>query len=117
MAFNRLTPAQAERLALLCEELGEAIQAIGKVQRHGYCSYHPDRFGGPDNRGHLMKELGDVQFAVELLCATADLDEAQILEMRTKKANQVWKYLHHQGKGKRLHAARWPHTRLEGETS
>jgi hypothetical protein len=40
--FNRLTPAEAERLALLLEELGEAQQIIGKILRHGYESYHPD---------------------------------------------------------------------------
>lgn len=31
--FNGLTPAEAERLALLLEELGEAQQAIGKILR------------------------------------------------------------------------------------
>lgn len=40
--FNRLTPAEAERLALLAEECGEAIQAIGKILRHGYESNHPE---------------------------------------------------------------------------
>lgn len=39
--FNELNPAQVELLALLAEEMGEAIQAIGKVLRHGYESYHP----------------------------------------------------------------------------
>lgn len=33
--FNQLSPAEAERLALLSEELGEAQQAIGKILRHG----------------------------------------------------------------------------------
>ncbi len=41
MAFNGLTDAQAERLALLLEELGEAQQAIGKILRHGYESMSP----------------------------------------------------------------------------
>ena len=36
MAFNKLSAAEAERLALLLEELGEAQQAIGKILRHGY---------------------------------------------------------------------------------
>lgn len=34
--FNQLTNAQAERLHILLEELGEAQQAIGKILRHGY---------------------------------------------------------------------------------
>ena len=33
--FNGLTPAEAERLALLMEECGEVVQIIGKVLRHG----------------------------------------------------------------------------------
>ena len=34
--FNELSPAEVERLAILAEEMGEAIQVIGKVLRHGY---------------------------------------------------------------------------------
>ena len=34
--FNKLTPAQAERLAILIEECGEVIQAATKILRHGY---------------------------------------------------------------------------------
>ena len=30
---NKLSAAEAERLALLSEEMGECIQAIGKIQR------------------------------------------------------------------------------------
>ncbi len=40
--FNRLTPAEAERLAMLAEEAAEVIQIVGKILRHGYASYHPD---------------------------------------------------------------------------
>lgn len=61
--FNRLTPAEAERLALLAEECGEVIQAIGKVLRHGFESTHPD--GGPTNRESLERECGDVYHARE----------------------------------------------------
>ena len=39
--FNGLTPAEAERLAMLAEECGEVIQMVGKILRHGYDSYHP----------------------------------------------------------------------------
>lgn len=34
--FNRLTPGQLERLAVLVEECGEAIQAVGKIMRRGW---------------------------------------------------------------------------------
>jgi NTP pyrophosphatase (non-canonical NTP hydrolase) len=57
--FNQLTPAEAERLAMLAEECGEVIQVIGKILRHGYDSYHP---ANPrvTNRDLLAKELRDV---------------------------------------------------------
>ena len=79
--FNRLTPAEAERLAMLAEEAAEVIQVVGKILRHGYASYHPDdlipvadggkitkmpRMGALDNRALLMNELADFN-AVQLL--------------------------------------------------
>lgn len=38
---NNLTAAEQERLAILAEEMGEALQIIGKIIRHGYESYNP----------------------------------------------------------------------------
>ena len=40
--FNKLTPAEDERLAMLAEECAEVIQIVSKIQRHGYDSWHPD---------------------------------------------------------------------------
>lgn len=58
--YNCLTPAEAERLAMLAEEAGEVIQVIGKVLRHGYESWHPD---SPEvsNRDLLAKEVADFE--------------------------------------------------------
>lgn len=74
--FNDLTAAQDERLALLSEELAEAIQAIGKIQRHGYSSYNPtlppDK--QTDNRSLLEKELGHVWHAVNRMTLAGDLN-------------------------------------------
>jgi hypothetical protein len=56
--FNGLTPAQAERLAMLAEEAAEVIQVIGKILRHGYDSSHPDR-PHITNRELLQRELTD----------------------------------------------------------
>jgi NTP pyrophosphatase (non-canonical NTP hydrolase) len=93
-AFNELTPAEAERLALLLEELGEAQQAIGKVLRHGYESTHPD--GGPTNREMLEDELGHVYFAAALLCESGDLEATGIFRSQSVKEEDVKQYLHHQ---------------------
>lgn len=58
--FNKLTPAETERLAYLMEECAEVIQIIGKIQRHGYNSYNPFDEKKLDNRALLNMELSDV---------------------------------------------------------
>lgn len=93
-----LSPAEAERLALLAEECGEVIQVIGKILRHGYESRHPD--GGPTNRQLLEKELGDVFAACDLMWhdhGDRDINRDQINNARFTKHGKVKKYLHHQG--------------------
>lgn len=96
--FNGLTPAQAERLALLLEEMGEAQQAIGKILRHGYDSQDPDMRPGavPDNRAALERELGDVTCSLAMLTASGDLDKEKIFARSEKKTILVRDYLHHQ---------------------
>lgn len=92
--FNDLTPGQAERLALLLEELGEAQQAIGKILRHGYNSRHPD--GGPTNQESLEREMGDVLVALEMLYEGSDLSRISVLEQQSIKSLKIKKHLHHQ---------------------
>ena len=108
--FNKLTPAEAERLFYLLEELGEAQQAIGKILRHGYESRDPTkavpvtddnrggtigwRNGSPTNREMLETELGDVQRAIYMLCEADDLKEARINAVVAK--GPPLKYMHHQ---------------------
>ena len=94
MPFNQLTNAQAERLALLSEELGEAQQAVGKILRHGYESRHPD--GGPTNRESLERELGDVKAAIFLLTDADDLNSGNLAFNMLKKSDRVGQYMHHQ---------------------
>lgn len=91
--FNRLTPAAAEALALLAEECGETLQVIGKTLRHGLYSTHPD--GGPDNRGLLEQEVGDVKAAVEILVRLGILRADNIDAARLAKLARVGRYLHH----------------------
>ena len=96
--FNRLTPAEAERLALLAEECAEVIQVVGKVLRHGYESRHPGDPAGPTNRGLLAKECGDVLYAMGLMINCRDLMDTDLQFERAKKAKSVTAYLHHQAK-------------------
>lgn len=56
---DRLTYAQAERLAVLIEDCGEIVTAATKIMRHGYESTNPDDPGAGTNRHQLEQELGD----------------------------------------------------------
>lgn len=94
--FNRLTPAEAERLALLLEEMGEAQQLIGKILRHGYESFHPDDDKETPNRRLLEKEVGDVMASLDLLYAANDLRIEHTEQARRRKHEKVHRYLHHQ---------------------
>jgi len=85
--------ARLERLYLLLEELGECQQAIGKVLRHGYDEYHPDR--PTNNRQDLERELGDVLCAIGLLCNSGDLDAQKIDDARIAKSVSMYRYLHY----------------------
>lgn len=96
--FNNLTPAEAERLALLSEECGEVVQIVGKILRHGWDSYHPDRPAGLTNRGMLQKEMGDVRAAMIILCEAGDTIKEQVHEYADEKLKKIGKYLHHQPK-------------------
>src|SRR5688572_24327001 len=94
--FNKLTEGESELLSLLAEEMGEAVQIIGKILRHGYDSRHPDEPFGPDNREMLEKELGDVRCAMILLCEAGDLRKETIHGHAADKKERVKRYLHHQ---------------------
>lgn len=93
--FNKLTPAQAERLALLLEELGEAQHAIGKILRHGYASSDPTSTVAPSNRKTLERELGDVTAAINIMCELGDLSASVIDDARGRKRGSVGNWLHH----------------------
>lgn len=95
--FNNLTPAQAERLAILAEECAEVIQIVGKILRHGMESFHPVTL--ESNRAALLREITDVKAAmviigVDLPAVMIDspVQEAAIVQAINKKLA----YAHHQ---------------------
>ncbi len=92
--FNNLTPPEQERLSLLLEEMGEAIQIIGKIQRHGYKSCHPNA-PGVSNKDLLITELGHVQFAISLMVDEKDFTEFSLKICQARKFENVYKWLHH----------------------
>lgn len=93
---NGLSPAEAERLALLAEEMGEAIQVVGKILRHGYDSRNPLDRDAVINRGLLEEELGHVLAAMRLLMDSFDVNEEYVGELRELKLSAVRGWLHHQ---------------------
>ena len=101
--FNKLTPAEAERLAILAEECGEVIQVIGKILRHGYDSYHPDQQGTkPElrftNRKALGAELCDL-FSVADIIHAVDRVPLPDNDRMTQAWGQKLRYAHHQDAG------------------
>lgn len=91
---NKLTAAEAERLAMLAEECGEVVQVIGKILRHGYESFHP---ADPlvSNRMMLQNELADLAAVVQMLDNAQDIesDSDALDEALTRKM----RYAHYQG--------------------
>lgn len=93
--FNKLSEAEAERLALLSEELAEVQQVIGKILRHGYESHNPFDENKTTNRSLLEGELGDAQYAIQLMCLENDVSNPKIQDYAKSKSSRVKKYLHH----------------------
>ena len=76
--------AEVERLAVLAEELGEACQAVGKVLRFGWDSYHPRLVERGSNREMLETELGHVLSAIRLLSTSGDV-EIELIESAAER--------------------------------
>lgn len=93
--FNKLTPAETERLALLAEECGEVVQIIGKTLRHGYESTNPVTGDGVTNRTKLELELGDIMAALRLMDMREDVELDRVLDNSEIKFLKVNKWLHH----------------------
>lgn len=94
--FNKLTAAELERLAVLFEEMGEAIQVVGKIVRHGYESENPLLANATPNRELLEKELGDVLHAIDRLFDAGDIRRDWVEIRRDRKAETIKQWLHHQ---------------------
>lgn len=87
-----LTPGEWERLALLSEECGEVVRAIGKIQRYGWESSSPFVAGGRTNRMALERELGSIRAVVNLMLDSQDLrlNAVQSWQRTKKTALENW---------------------------
>jgi len=91
--FNGLSPAQIERLGLLSEEMGEALQVIGKILRYGFENKNPDDKDHVSNRIDLAIELGHVKSAMDVIHNTGDIDYSLVEIYRNEKHEKLIKYL------------------------
>jgi hypothetical protein len=88
-----LSDEQIERVGILMEEIGEALQALGKIQCHGFDSEYLNE-EGLTNRQWLEKELSHVRFAMSLMNLNGDIDEEEIFQWFIEKKIKVKPYLH-----------------------
>jgi hypothetical protein len=93
---NGLSDAEVERLGLLAEECGEAIQIIGKILRHGYESVNPYEEYNGTNRDRLTREIADILVALDFMLLNRDVLQAQLDERKKIKHHKIWDWLHHQ---------------------
>lgn len=95
--FNKLSPAEVERLSLFIEECGEAIHAATKVLRHGWDSTNPFDGGRekPTNRQSLEKEIGHIDNAVSILSQADDIDAKRYMAASKAKRETIARWLHH----------------------
>jgi hypothetical protein len=93
--FNQLSPAEAERLAILAEECAEVIQVVGKILRHGYDSFHPGDAGRTTNRALLENEIGHVRAITQMMVKGEDVCDLEIQKGSLVKLERVDRYLHH----------------------
>ena len=95
LPFHGLTPAEAERLYLLSEELSEVNQMIMKILRHGYEDYSPFDEDKIPNRTNLEKEMGDVGAILYLMFSAGDINPEAITVAREIKLEKIQRWLHH----------------------
>ena len=93
---NKLTPAEAERLAILAEECGEVIQMVGKILRHGYEDFSPFDETKTPNRVNLANECGNVLCIIGVLEESEDIESRIVTSSMADKIDKLPRWTHHQ---------------------
>jgi hypothetical protein len=89
-----LTPAEVERLAILAEECGEAVRAVGKALRFGWESKSP--YSERTNREALEREIGSIRAAVNLMMDADDVRLSDVQGWQRVKRGGLDKWTLHQ---------------------
>jgi hypothetical protein len=87
-----LTPGEQERLAVLSEECGEVVRAIGKILRYGFESTSPYSTVGRSNRMALEREIGSVRAIVTLMLDSGDIRLAELQGWQKSKRVALMKW-------------------------
>lgn len=90
---NKLTPEQAELIAVLFEECAEVVQICGKILRHGLYSAHP-RDLSRTNDMLLSDEVGHVFAAVEMLASIEVFSRRAVAQSKLRKLKNIQPFLH-----------------------
>ena len=90
-----LSPAQIERLALLAEECGEVVHAVGNVLRYGWQTHSP--YGGPTNRVLVERKVGSLRSVAGLMIEAGDLRRGDIKCWERKSRETACAWMRHQG--------------------
>ncbi|WP_316207516.1 hypothetical protein [Bradyrhizobium sp. SZCCHNR3118] len=83
----KLLPAANDlsgQIGRITEECGEVLQEIGKIDRFGLDSVHPN--GGLNNAGRLLNEIADLRHALN----AAEDNLSQHARARVGNAELVW---------------------------
>lgn len=89
-----LNESEEERLALLTEEMGEVLQIVGKIGRHGYLSTNPLSNDPTTNQILLEKEIGDLLLIIKLMIISGDIRPEVIQNWMGIKQRKINQWLH-----------------------
>lgn len=95
---NKLTAAEAERLAIMAEECAEIVVIVGKILRHGFESFDPTKPESErySNRDLLAHEVGDVKWIMNVMAVCGDFN-AELAAARFHSGTlRKAQWLHHQ---------------------
>ncbi len=93
--MNNLSLSETERYGKLVEELGESLQALGKILSYGIYPTDCNNVSY-DNKADLERELGDVLTNIRMMVNAKDIDINIIREFAEKKSKTIHNYLNHQ---------------------
>ena len=80
-----------EILNLLLEECAEVIQAVSKINRFGFDSFHPST-PHKNNKDDLEEELGDLECVINLLKNKGVVLESAIRDYKRNKEDKIRAY-------------------------